>query len=95
MVAVFFASTTAQSEELTDVERCAGWGEFATKVMSARQRGVSMSELMAGANEYAQWVIIEAYDNPNFTFAGEEQVLRANREFSNFVQVECYKSLRN
>lgn len=86
------AAMTANAEE--SVDRCAQPAELAKAIMSARQAGVPLVDVLKiepGADfaELAKMLAIAAYDKPGFST--EQNRKRAIVDFQNDVYLECIK----
>ena len=77
---------------------CRSYGELAEKIMTLRQRGVSLSELIDSlaktededTNKVTRSMILSAYEQPQYGTA-EYQKAKAG-EFKNNIELFCYQS---
>lgn len=89
---IMAASPAAAGEHV-----CQSIGLLARNIMTARQVGVPLSELMSiatddeGVNDLAHAMAIAAYDAPNYSM--EENRAEQLREFVNAAEVACYKRI--
>ena len=61
-------------------------------VMELRQEGVPMSQVMQiSDSELVKAIVVEAYDYPRFS--SQEYKEKADNDFRNEVEVECYKTV--
>lgn len=83
----------AQAEQPKAAELCPDIESFASTVMSTRQSGASMSDMMAAANgnEMLQKIVSKAFETPRFTT--ESVSRRATEDFANKIAAECYREL--
>jgi hypothetical protein len=74
---------------------CQQIGELAKGVMRNRQMGVNMSDMMKVASSgkvedpFLRRLVIIAYDTPQYS--SEAMQAQAVQEFSNQIQLTCYK----
>ncbi len=82
-----------------DQDPCAGWGSLAETIMTKRQIGITMSDMMAVAmkgeenNTMLRSMIIDAYSAPMLTT--KDAKIRQLRDFRNQQELNCYKATRN
>lgn len=76
-------------------KNCEDLYELAFKVMTLRQSGMPVSELItiAKGNRLASAIVIAAYEEPEYRT--KDYQLRASREFATSVYVECFKAGTN
>ncbi|TPJ34275.1 hypothetical protein FJ432_30090 [Mesorhizobium sp. B2-6-5] len=85
----------AKAETVT--ESCAAIGGLARTVMTKRQSGADMSEMISAIETISQkdfipmakGIVIAAYDIPRWN--GEELKQQSIADFSNDIQVKCYQ----
>lgn len=76
---------------------CKSIGRLADSIITARQIGVPLSEIMAVSTDQpdvdalARALAIVAYDQPNFSMPENRDEQR--REFINSAEVACYKRI--
>ena len=76
-------------------EACFSLGELATTIMTGRQNGVPMAEMIRaaataddeGAAEVARAMVMDAYNMPRWI--SEENKIRAAQDFGNDVTAYC------
>ena len=77
-------STTASAD------RCKGVADLAEAMMNARQEGVPMQAVMAGATTpIHEIMVVEAYEAPRYTT--KEFQKRETQNFSDKWYMSCYK----
>jgi hypothetical protein len=98
IVLTMLAITTA-TRTLADDETCAMIGKMAETVMTDRQNGTPIGEMIAWAKTFptdahrdlARSFVLEAYDIPAY---GIEPIKKTTiREFTDDIQLKCYKSM--
>ena len=80
------------SDEETDF--CKALGDLAETIMTARQEGASLSDMMGRIKDseiadIQRKIILAAYEEPRW--ATEETKKEAIEDFRNEIELECYK----
>lgn len=80
----------------TPAQTCEMFNKIAEAVMTARQSGVALSDLMSDfesitSDPYFSQMLIDAYDQPRFTT--EEVQKRTIQEFANEHYSQCIKAV--
>ena len=83
----------AETTETSPIERCMVAGELATSIMSARQSGTPIANLIeiADGQEGVIALILIAYGQPRY--GSQEHQQRAAEEFGSEVVVACMSGL--
>lgn len=73
------------------IATCKGISELATTIMTQRQNGTDMAQMMetAGGNQLAQRIVVAAYDQPRMRVAQNQQV--EIQDFANEAYLACLK----
>jgi hypothetical protein len=85
----------AQKSDASAIEACGEYEALASTIMSKRQFGVSMSQMMGlvGDNNLVKEIVMMAYEQDRYISEGGKN--RAIEEFRNKVFLDCFKELRN
>jgi len=91
-LALWAAPVFAQDVGGTE-DPCITLGVLSTTVMDARQRGVSLGDIMTAAqgNDILQAITLAAYQVPRFTT--EEYQQQAIADFGNEIMLACYEGM--
>lgn len=84
----------AQADEPGVQETCAKYESFAETVMTSRQNGASMSDMMAVVADDSQLlknIVMESFQHPRYSTERVQQ--RTIRDYANLVAAECYEAL--
>ena len=95
---IFTASFSAAADNAVDCEQI---GELAKNIMTSRQHGVGLGEIMtlvnaqswgenSGLKKAVEEVVIIAYESPKYSSPEYQQ--SAITEFKNQALIECYKN---
>lgn len=98
-LAFLFNSNVCQAQSAKALAFCKDFERAAEKIMTARQDGMAMSEMMEAASEMeeaysdiAKTMVVEAYSKP--LYRTEDFKRRAISEFANDSYLVCIKELR-
>jgi len=92
IVALLTPISLLATEDTEVPDPCPSVIELAEQIMSARQAGVSMAELMeVMENKYQQKLVLEAYQIPLYTT--QEYRDSETTEFGNKHGVACYEAM--
>lgn len=84
----------AQKSDASAIEACGEYEALASTIMSKRQFGASMSQMMGlvGDNNLVKEIVMMAYEQDRYISEGGKN--RAIEEFRNKVFLDCFKELR-
>ena len=88
----------ASTPQLSDTQVCSMFSGLAKQMMTARQNGASMEEMMEVAtnsgndavNQITKAMVIEAYEIPRFSLPENKQ--NAINDFADHIYLTCIKS---
>lgn len=94
VVLALVAAKGAHANSETD-KLCSAAQELAQSIMTARQQGRPLAEMMkiAEGNELTQLLVLEAYRRP--AYRAEENRRQAAVDFGNETGLLCYESTRH
>ncbi|MCB5199055.1 hypothetical protein LGQ03_07365 [Loktanella sp. TSTF-M6] len=92
--ASFATESFAQDGSADERASCANYGDLAESIMSNRQLGIALSQMMAVSegNETFEMMVMRAYDVPQFSSEGMRS--DAASRFRNEIEIECFKAQR-
>ena len=92
MIFLLLVSTTVHSDDWRG--KCANFSGFAEDIMTARQAGVSMAEVIGivDGNEVVEELVIKAYEKPGYDTESMKQ--KSVRDYGNFAYLMCAKQLK-
>lgn len=93
LAAITLSACAPANAEVTKYDVCGAYGGLSETVMTARQEGMSMRDVIEHAmgDEFSIAIVQAAYEVPGYSTAEFQQ--KAILEFSNRIYAECLRSI--